>query len=215
MIDAFEVRRLNLIKYIRDTHDGNRAEFCRATGKNPNLINLVLSSNTEYRRNIGEKLARDIEKRAGIAPGWLDSPRGIGERKVAKVALVLDSRDIPDAPPQTPDYFLTLPTDDPVVSQRVTGTANLLCCVIQDSAMAPTINVGNHVWVDVGVKEVTGDGVYVIRQGDHTVFRRIQIMPNGELRVATDDPIYAPQVVKPRSVKVVGRAIIKTVRTAL
>lgn len=63
-MDAFEARRVNLTDYIADRYESNRAAFCRATGKNPNLINLVLTDNADYRRNIGEKLARDIERKA-------------------------------------------------------------------------------------------------------------------------------------------------------
>lgn len=72
MPDIFEVRRRNLVAYIQDKHEGNRAEFCRAIGKNPNLINLALTKNKEYRKNIGEKLARDIEQQSGMPSGWLD-----------------------------------------------------------------------------------------------------------------------------------------------
>lgn len=72
MSDIFQVRRRNLVAYIDEKHEGNRAEFCRAIGKNPNLINLALTKNKEYRKNIGEKLARDIEQLAGMPSGWLD-----------------------------------------------------------------------------------------------------------------------------------------------
>lgn len=73
MSSVYEIRRRNLIAYIEDKHQGNRAEFCRHIGKNPNLINLALTRNDEYRKNIGEKLARDIEQLAGMPDGWLDS----------------------------------------------------------------------------------------------------------------------------------------------
>jgi len=72
MASVFEIRRRNLIAYIEDKHHGNRAEFCRRIGKNPNLINLALTRNDEYRKNIGEKLARNIERLAGMPVGWLD-----------------------------------------------------------------------------------------------------------------------------------------------
>lgn len=71
----YEVRRNNLISYIADKHEGNRAEFCRATQKNPNLINLILTKNPEFQKNMGEKLARDLEKLCGLTPRWFDGEK--------------------------------------------------------------------------------------------------------------------------------------------
>ena len=218
MSDVFEIRRENLLSLIKDTYQGNRAEFCRATGKNPNLINLVLTSNAEYRRNIGEKLARDIEQRANIAAGWMDAPRGIGIRKVTKVPILTNTRDIPESPPMQSDYHVTLPVDDPILSLRLTGTANLLIVAVQDSNMNPTFRVGDHVWVDLGIKKIQGDGIYAIKTKDGTMFRRIQQLATGEFRVSTDDPAYAPQIIKGKpssALRVVGKAIACNHRRAL
>lgn len=217
-MNVIEVRRQNLLSYIRDTYGGNRAEFCRATGKNPNLINLVLTNNAEYRRNIGEKLARDIEAKAGIASGWLDSPRGVGARKVTKIPMLVDSSNIPDKAPLECDYHIVLPVDDPTLALRTTGTKNLVIVTAQESCMAPAFNVGGNVWVDLGVKRIVGDGVYVLRMGGATKFRRVQQLPNGELRVSQDDPAYAPQILKNKlsaGLKVVGKAIAVSTRVTL
>ena len=217
-MNIIEVRRQNLLGYIRDTYAGNRAEFCRATGKNPNLINLVLTNNPEYRRNIGEKLARDIEERTGLASGWLDSPRGIGARKVAKIPILVDSTDVPDTAPLEADYYVVLPVDDPTLALRSTGLKNLVIVTAQESGMTPTFTVGSNVWVDLGTKKPQGDGVYVLRVSGATQFRRIQQMPNGDLRVSQDDPAYAPQILKSKAssgLKVVGKAIAVTTRITL
>lgn len=217
-MNIIEVRRQNLLGYIRDTYAGNRAEFCRATGKNPNLINLVLTNNPEYRRNIGEKLARDIEERTGLASGWLDSPRGIGARKVAKIPILVDSTDVPDKAPLEADYYVVLPVDDPTLALRSTGLKNLVIVTAQESGMTPTFTVGSNVWVDLGIKKPQGDGVYVLRVSGATQFRRIQQMPNGDLRVSQDDPAYAPQILKSKAssaLKVVGKAIAVTTRITL
>ena len=217
-MNIVEIRRQNLLQYIRDTYGGNRAEFCRATGKNPNLINLVLSLNPEYQRNIGEKLARDIEGRTGLASGWLDSPRGIGARKVAKIPMLADLTDIPEKAPIDTDYYVVFPVDEPTLALRSTGLKNLIIVTAQESGMAPTLAVGNPVWVDLGIKKIQGDGIYALRVGGVTQFRRIQQMPNGDLRLSQDDPAYAPQLVKNRAssgVTVVGKVIAASKRITL
>lgn len=218
MADVSETRRQNLLGFIRDSHQGNRAAFCRATGKNPNLINLVLTSNPDYRRNIGEKLARDIEKRAGLASGWLDSPRGVGARRVTKVPILTDAEGIPARAPLECSYSVTLPVDDPTLALRSTGTTNLVLVTVQESTMAPTIAVGDWVWLDLGVKHVAGDGIYAVRLQDGPVFRRVQQLSNGDLRVSTDDSVYAPQILRAKSagsIRIIGKAVALSRRTAL
>jgi Peptidase S24-like len=211
MTTVFDIRRHNLLLLIADSYQNNRAEFCRSTGKNPNLINLVLSSNAEYRRNIGEKLARDIERRAGIAQGWLDSPGGIGERNVARISILAGSRAIPDVAPVTSDFSMTLPVEAPTLALRVTGIANLVIVSVDEPSMAPTFSIGDYVWLDLGVKKFDRDGVYAFRIHDGaTALRRIQRLPNGDLRVSTDDPVYAPQIYPdgdPSDLRIVGKAV--------
>jgi hypothetical protein len=211
MSTVFDIRRHNLSSLIADSYQNNRAEFCRATGKNPNLINLVLTSNAEYRRNIGEKLARDIERRAGIAEGWLDSPRGIGERNVARISILAGSRAIPDVAPLTSDFSITLPVEAPMLALRVTGIANLTIVSVDESCMAPTFSIGDYVWLDLGFKKFDRDGVYALRMHDDaTALRRIQRLPNGDLRVSADDPVYAAQIYSdgdPSDLRIVGKAV--------
>lgn len=208
-MDVFETRRLNLVAFIEDKFDGNRAAFCRSTGKNPNLINLVLTDNADYRRNIGEKLARDVEKKAGLATGWLDSPRGVGERRMVCIPISWMVWTIPDSPPLRSDSSLTIPTDDPVLRLRITGTSNLMIIVQQEASMAPTIRVGDYFWVDLGVKVFSGDGVYVLRNPDGTtMLKRIQQLSDSEFRLSSDDKSYEPVLLSSKAMNktgVVGR----------
>ena len=116
------------------------------------------------------------------------------------------------------DYHVTLPVDDPTLALRSTGTANLSIVVAQDSSMSPTFGVGDWVWVDLGIKKLPGDGIYLIRLKDGTMFRRVQQLPTGELRVSTDDTAYTPQILKGKSIsglKLIGKAIAATRRINL
>ena len=195
MKNVIETRRLNLIEHIANNFAGNRAAFCRATLKNPNLINLVLSSNKDYARAIGEKLARDLEERASLPKGWLDSPRGIGDRKSVFIPMITAAV-LPALQPTISDYSLTLPMDDPRLGLRCTGTKNLVVLVAKDSNMAPTIEISDFLWIDIGVKEFSGDGVYSLIADDGVMIRRLQKISETELRVSTDNKRYDPITVK-------------------
>lgn len=72
----YDVRRDNLRQLVDSKYDGNRSAFARATGKPINLINLMLTPNTERRKPMGEKLARDLEAAERLPTGWLDVDRG-------------------------------------------------------------------------------------------------------------------------------------------
>jgi hypothetical protein len=195
MKNTAEVRRLNLIEYIANNFAGNRAAFCRATGKNPNLINLVLSGNKDYARTIGEKLARDIEARSNLAKGWLDSPRDIGDIKSVFIPMITATT-LPVVQPVGSDFSFTLPMDDPRFSLRLSGTKNLVIFTAKDSTMAPTIEVGDFLWIDLGVKEFAGDGVYSLTADYGIVIRRLQRISATELRVFTDNKAFDPLTAK-------------------
>lgn len=71
MIEIFEIRRNNAI-YLRDIYcDGNSAEFARRVGKAKGLMNRYIGGSSD-KKNIGDKVARDIEKAFSMPQNWLD-----------------------------------------------------------------------------------------------------------------------------------------------
>lgn len=209
MKNIFEIRRLNLIAHIDAKFEGNRASFCRASGKNPNLINLVLTKNPEYRRNIGEKLARDIEEKSGMQAHWLDNPQGIGARSTTRVPLILDMT-VPELPLIYSEFNLTVPFDEPRMISRVTGMANVVIITAADGLMSPTIELGDMVWLDLGVKKFKADGVYALMVGEQTQLRRIQETASG-YEMSCDSRTPAPSSITKaalgKSHKIVGKAV--------
>jgi hypothetical protein len=209
-MDVNNIRRLNLTKYIDSHYGGNRAAFCRASGKNPNLINLVLSENKEYRRNIGEKLARGLEVLCGLPAGWLDAADGSGMLRPSLIPISVLPWTIPDEVPVGSEFGVALPMEDSRLMQRATDTKNLIIVVSQESSMSPTIQIGDYVWIDLGIKKYVTDGIYVIRKDDTTAFTRIQRMSDTDYRLSIDDRAFEPVIVKGKgfaSQKVVGRVI--------
>ena len=62
-------RREALKRLIDERFEGKQAEFARAINRSPSLVWQCLSGH----RNIGEKLAREIESKLRLKQGWLDS----------------------------------------------------------------------------------------------------------------------------------------------
>lgn len=204
-MDLQQSRRINLVTYIKDHYKGNRAAFCRATGKNPNLINLVLTENEDYRRGFGEKLARDIEQRLGISRGWLDTPRGVGVKRVLTIPIV-DYSQIPDVAPERYDYFMVLPTAYPRFS-RVTATKNIVASVFEDAGMQPTIVPEDCLYIDLGIKSIEGDGLYIMRFSERTEVRRVQRI-GSNIRLSKDDRMFEPVVLPEQQLFSVVPAVV-------
>ncbi|WP_375581809.1 hypothetical protein ABWH88_06690 [Marinobacter adhaerens] len=62
-------RREALKRLIDERFEGKQAELARAINRSPSLVWQCLSGH----RNIGEKLAREIESKLRLKQGWLDS----------------------------------------------------------------------------------------------------------------------------------------------
>lgn len=201
-----ETRRENLAAYIREHYQGNRAAFCRATGKNPNLINLILTDNPDYRRGFGERLARDIEKRSQLSVGWLDKPKGQGVKRAATVAILSSESEVGDAAPERFDFSITLPTDD-VRFHSVTAINNVVACAVRDPQIAPDAERGTIAYIDLGIKQIRGDGIYVIRRHGLTELMRVQVMGGSTIKFSKDVPIYEP-IVGDRDVVLAGVEVL-------
>jgi hypothetical protein len=71
-MDIQDVRRENLRHLIQAQYKGVVAAFAGHVIKSPSAISNLLTTNSRWLRPFGEKLARDIEHRVGLPPGWLD-----------------------------------------------------------------------------------------------------------------------------------------------
>lgn len=65
-----EIRRARLRLLIDEVFDGNVSSFAAATGKSQSQLSSTLSG----RKAFGERLARQVERDAGLARGALDVP---------------------------------------------------------------------------------------------------------------------------------------------
>lgn len=67
-----DIRRENLKHLIDTRYGGVIARLANQLDKQPAYISRCLTGKEEHRRNIGEKLAREIEEKTGLHPGWMD-----------------------------------------------------------------------------------------------------------------------------------------------
>ena len=207
-ITAFEVRRENVRKLINEKFDGNRSAFSRAAGVHPNQINLVMAEN-EHRRNLGEDLTRRMEASLGIPSGYFDTKHTAGENSVHKIV----------AHPVPESMTSIIRQDDEVESATlynrylnklvgmITAPENLIICKIATHDMAPEIGFDERVMIDLGVKAVSVDGVYIIGRGSDLFLRRVTKQITGGWCILTPkrDPVHVDSL---KGMRAVGKIVM-------
>lgn len=84
----------------------------------------------------------------------------------------------------------------------------LMLLEVSGDSMAPTLREGDLVLADLRQTRAGIDGVYVLREQNDLVVKRIQRQRVGTaLTIRSDNPAYEPSVTSPGSVSIVGRVI--------
>jgi len=87
--------------------------------------------------------------------------------------------------------------------------AMALVQVVGDS-MLPTLGDGDLVLVDTRKRRLAEEGIYAVRQEQHLIVKRLQVMLSGELYIQSDNEAYSTQIIPKEAVDevpVVGRVV--------
>lgn len=89
---------------------------------------------------------------------------------------------------------------------------DLKLCVVHGDSMRPTLDDGDLVMVNVKETKVWRDDVYVLRDGDSLMVKRLQRLPVGGFKVLSDNPAYPAMTIMPtqaeeRQMAIVGRVV--------
>jgi hypothetical protein len=216
MMEVFDVRRANLRELIASKFEGNRSAFSRAAGKNVNLINLSLTTNLELRRNIGEKLARDIESACGLPENWMDTDHA-GSHSDAAIVSIPRLRTQSNRKDMVPDRLYVSAGWLSSVMPGASSSDNLTVWHVHDDTMAPTLSDGDVAIIDAKQNQMV-DGVYLLDYSGTNGVRRVQRNLDGTYLIKPDNPRYESATVDPRkqkNVKVIGRLLMRLRADAL
>lgn len=72
-MEISDIRRIRLQQIIDEHFKGVQAAFCEKADIDSSYISRIFTAIPEHRRNIGEKIARKIEDRVGLPPGYMDT----------------------------------------------------------------------------------------------------------------------------------------------
>lgn len=217
-MDIKEIRKARLQQIVNLKFGGVMARLADAIGRQSSYVARILSTNSDHGRNIGERLAREIEEACDLPYRYLDAP--------------FDAEFLPDgngwaiAEPSPPESLLAIneagrfslkaprldlnvdedkwesgPNFDHMISSismhrnwiqmhlSVTDPKNLRVITATGNSMVPMISHGDLLLIDTGVRSFTYDGVYVITMAGQRHVKRIQRSLDG-LRVLSDNTIY-------------------------
>lgn len=177
-----ETRRLNLKRLITERFDGNIAAFCRATGKNPNLMALVLSTNLAIKRTIGERQAREIEGLVNLPERWMDVERG------ASIDEKFHTFDVVDVAALGSTAIEKLTLSVSTLSRHIepySAIGAVKCVRAMTSEMAPDVNSGDLLFVDTLATAYDRPGIYVIARGEAVFIRRVRPLLSGQVRISS------------------------------
>lgn len=209
LMDTNTIRRENLRALVAKYP--TQAEFAALCGTAPSVLSLILSPNP--RRNLGPKLARQIEQATGIESGWLDVPhQEAGKaRALSNAEIISEGIDVWDDDTPLDDDEIELPFLKEVELSagsgktvvEVSGTRKLrfgkytvrsmgvqpdqaVCVRVSGNSMEPVLQDGGTVAVDGAknrISEVVDGKMYALNHSGHVRVKQLFRLPRGGLRL--------------------------------
>lgn len=222
-MDIKEIRRFRLRKLILTKFSGVSARLAEHIGKQPSYIARIFSSNPEHSRNVGEKLAREIEEACGLDSGFLDRPltraevMGVFDNQKDHPELRFDALEESHNAAEyyreqgSPGEYITIhrlgvqelmgpgnsiTLETAWIRKNVTFTEldNLWLVSNVGDGMSPTIEDGDLLLVDAGVNSVRFDAIYLFGMNGQFNVKRIQLDLDG-MRLISDNPLYSDVII--------------------
>ncbi|WP_274999975.1 LexA family transcriptional regulator [Pseudomonas juntendi] len=190
----------------------SQKEFAEAHDLDASYLSQLLNGH----RKLGEKAARNLEVKIGLAAGMLTSPPAEEPSNAAPTNVVrLPTRAAKDK------NFVLIPYLDIAGSMghgkvapemhievirdmtvhldwlRMQGLTfskveNLAIITGDGDSMSGTFADGDALLVDRGISEVRTDAIYVFTLEGDLYIKRLQRLIGGQLRMISDNPIYPP-----------------------
>ena len=215
----------------------SQADLARAAGVTPSTITLWMTGRTDVDRIQSANLAAAAEA-LGVTPEWLRGGSGglvleagsaYGTDGLGRIVSWSNPAELP------PDRYVVLPrlaaflsagnggTMDGEPEPHQTGQAFRSDFIakmgwrvdthytlrVRGDSMSPTIPDGSSVVIDVSQRTPVSGSIYAVRVGEDVRLKRLFVLPNGLIRVASDNPApaYAAIDASPDDLRVIGRAV--------
>jgi hypothetical protein len=181
----YEIRKANVALILSDRFFNHKANMAKAAGLHRNTISLLLTGNEDCGRNLGELLARKMERGLLLPSGWLDSPHDTLETSSAYTIKAVDIdarlRDVLRTC-EIPCYCVPDGWTDAL--PHLTARENLYIATLVTDDVSPDMRPGSWVMVDGEAKAWNGPGYYLLSRDKSTFLRHITRKVSGEFWVS-------------------------------
>ena len=208
-MDIAEIRRIRLRQLITEQFGGTDAAFALTIEKQPSYVSRLFSENENHRRNLGDKLAREIEKKCVLETGWLDRPLEDAERpqqskplyELEPVRVWDDKTPLDEDEMEVPflkEVELSAGSGRTVITEsgyrkmrfgirtmrnRGVEPANAVCVTVNGNSMEPVLRSGATVGVDRGNTRISDGDMYAIDHDGQLRVKQLYRMPGGGIRL--------------------------------
>lgn len=96
------------------------------------------------------------------------------------------------------------------LAQEGLGTSGLAAVTADGDSMEPTIKDCSLLLLDTQQRELAGNRIYILRMDGHLYAKRLQRLTDGSIRVSSDNPAYADEVVGKEdtgNLDIIGRVV--------
>jgi len=203
--------------------------FAKRHGFNASYLSQIMNGH----RNLGERTAAFLEEKIGLPKGALVYPLSFDEGSISTVvepgptaarqsdaagdeawithcdlrALVGDGQ-VPHDLPQTLQDVQVNPQHLREMGVKFSRPHQLTLVTGWDQSMEPTIRQGDLLIVDAGVREFTGDGIYLFSWGDGLYIKRLQIVDEDHFEMISDNARHKDRVVLREEACIQGRVLL-------
>lgn len=192
LANEIEVTKGNVWAWEHDKHSPNVGQ----------VIDISLATGFPVPSDVQVKIAAALEISSGNAAEGIRVPMLANE---ASMGIGTDSS--LDGDVMTGQ--ITLTTKFVTDQVRPTRTDSLRFIHAYGDSMAPTMNSGDVLLVDTGVKEVKIDGIYVLRAHERLFVKRVRQRMDGKFEISSDNPTHKTVDVLngDHEVAVIGRVV--------
>ncbi len=184
--------------------------------------NNTINSRTKKPTCISSRSCRSIEKILALTPGWFDVPHDeMDEQQVVVIEKSTGTAafDVLDVKASCGPGYLN--RTETIISQlkmpseralELIGTTNpygtIKLITATGDSMIPTINAGEQLFVDTGIREYIGQGVYLLLHGGELICKRLSLVGSA-IEVSSDNSFYKSWLWKdkPEETIIVGKLI--------
>lgn len=220
-MDVYERARERLKQLIHQTPGEDFASVARLIGKNSAYIHQYIhrKSPKELRERDRLRIARHFGvpswQLGGPQPGeFSQTDRGVHEPRLQGLVFIpsLDVRvSAGDGaiapPPEAEDY---LPVHGSWLRKITSSsTEHLAVLKVSGDSMHPTLSDGDQVLIDLNQRDISRDGIYVLRHGEAMHVKRLSLNPQTRMAsVRSDNPLYPSwKAVAEDDLSIIGRVI--------